>query len=171
MEKDGMNIQWYPGHMTKTRRMIAGQMKHMDAVCEILDARVPLQPEPGRGGADGGEAPAHGPQPGGSGGPGGDEGMGGVVPGKGLRRAGVQREAGAGDPAVPRRRAEPAGGQAGGLRGKGAGGADAPGDDPWHPKRGEVHLHQSGGEAEDREDGGPSRRHPCQTVGPGGPEP
>lgn len=42
MEKDGMNIQWYPGHMTKTRRMIAGQMKHMDAVCEILDARVPL---------------------------------------------------------------------------------------------------------------------------------
>ena len=42
MEKDGMNIQWYPGHMTKTRRMIAEQMKHMDAVCEILDARVPL---------------------------------------------------------------------------------------------------------------------------------
>ena len=32
MEKDGMNIQWYPGHMTKTRRMIAQQMKHMDAV-------------------------------------------------------------------------------------------------------------------------------------------
>ncbi len=42
MEKDGMNIQWYPGHMTKTRRMIAEQMKHMDAVCEILDARAPL---------------------------------------------------------------------------------------------------------------------------------
>ncbi len=42
MEKDGMNIQWYPGHMTKTRRMIAEQMKYMDAVCEILDARVPL---------------------------------------------------------------------------------------------------------------------------------
>ena len=37
-----MNIQWYPGHMTKTRRMIAEQMRHMDAVCEILDARVPL---------------------------------------------------------------------------------------------------------------------------------
>ncbi|MDE7243767.1 MAG: ribosome biogenesis GTPase YlqF [Oscillospiraceae bacterium] len=37
-----MNIQWYPGHMAKTRRMIAEQMKHMDAVCEILDARVPL---------------------------------------------------------------------------------------------------------------------------------
>lgn len=42
MEKDGMNIQWYPGHMTRTRRMIAEQMKHMDAVCEILDARAPL---------------------------------------------------------------------------------------------------------------------------------
>ena len=37
-----MNIQWYPGHMTKTRRMIQEQMKHMDAVCEILDARIPI---------------------------------------------------------------------------------------------------------------------------------
>ncbi len=41
-EEKSMNIQWYPGHMAKTRRMIAEQMKHMDAVCEILDARVPL---------------------------------------------------------------------------------------------------------------------------------
>ena len=37
-----MNIQWYPGHMTKTRRMIAEQLKHVDAVCEILDARIPV---------------------------------------------------------------------------------------------------------------------------------
>ena len=37
-----MQIQWYPGHMTKTRRMIVEQMKHMDAVCEILDARIPV---------------------------------------------------------------------------------------------------------------------------------
>ena len=36
-----MNIQWYPGHMTKTRRMIAEQIKNVDAVCEILDARIP----------------------------------------------------------------------------------------------------------------------------------
>ena len=36
-----MNIQWYPGHMTKTRRMIAQQIKNVDAVCEILDARIP----------------------------------------------------------------------------------------------------------------------------------
>ena len=34
-----MNIQWYPGHMTKARRMIAEQIKHVDAVCEIVDAR------------------------------------------------------------------------------------------------------------------------------------
>ena len=42
MEESAMNIQWYPGHMTKTRRMISDQLKHMDAVCEILDARAPL---------------------------------------------------------------------------------------------------------------------------------
>ena len=39
---DNMNIQWYPGHMTKTRRMITAEIKNMDAVCEILDARIPL---------------------------------------------------------------------------------------------------------------------------------
>ena len=37
-----MNIQWYPGHMTKTRRMIEADVKLVDAVCEILDARIPL---------------------------------------------------------------------------------------------------------------------------------
>ena len=41
-ERGAMHIQWYPGHMTKTRRMIADQLKHMDAVCEILDARIPI---------------------------------------------------------------------------------------------------------------------------------
>lgn len=40
--QEGMQIQWYPGHMTRTRRMIADQVRLMDAVCEILDARVPL---------------------------------------------------------------------------------------------------------------------------------
>lgn len=40
--KQEMNIQWYPGHMTKTRRMIQSQLKNMDAVCEILDARIPI---------------------------------------------------------------------------------------------------------------------------------
>ncbi|MEA4941019.1 MAG: ribosome biogenesis GTPase YlqF [Oscillibacter sp.] len=37
-----MKIQWYPGHMTKTRRMIADQLKNVDAVCELLDARIPV---------------------------------------------------------------------------------------------------------------------------------
>ena len=40
--ENAMQIQWYPGHMTKTRRMIVDQMKHMDAVCEILAARIPI---------------------------------------------------------------------------------------------------------------------------------
>ena len=37
-----MNIQWYPGHMTKTRRQIEGDLKQVDAVCEIVDARIPV---------------------------------------------------------------------------------------------------------------------------------
>ena len=40
--QSNMQTQWYPGHMAKTRRMIVEQMKHMDAVCEILDARIPF---------------------------------------------------------------------------------------------------------------------------------
>lgn len=36
-----MNIQWYPGHMTKTRRQIEGDLKLVDVVVEIIDARVP----------------------------------------------------------------------------------------------------------------------------------
>lgn len=35
------NIQWYPGHMTKTRRMIEDNLKLIDVVVEILDARIP----------------------------------------------------------------------------------------------------------------------------------
>ena len=42
MEKETMNIQWYPGHMTKTRRMMEENLKLVDAVCEILDARIPI---------------------------------------------------------------------------------------------------------------------------------
>ncbi len=36
-----MNIQWYPGHMTKTRRRMAEYMRQVDAVCEVVDARIP----------------------------------------------------------------------------------------------------------------------------------
>lgn len=37
-----MNIHWYPGHMTKTRRMMEENLKLVDAVCELLDARIPI---------------------------------------------------------------------------------------------------------------------------------
>ena len=39
---ESMNIQWYPGHMTKTRRQIEADLKNVDAVCEIVDARIPM---------------------------------------------------------------------------------------------------------------------------------
>ena len=37
-----MNIQWYPGHMTKTRRMIGENLKFVDVVAEVIDARIPI---------------------------------------------------------------------------------------------------------------------------------
>ena len=37
-----MQIQWYPGHMTKTRRQIESDLKHVDIVVEIVDARIPV---------------------------------------------------------------------------------------------------------------------------------
>ncbi len=39
---ENMNIQWYPGHMTKTRRQMEADLKLVDAVCEIVDARIPF---------------------------------------------------------------------------------------------------------------------------------
>lgn len=36
-----ITIQWFPGHMTKAERMIEDNMKLVDAVCEIIDARIP----------------------------------------------------------------------------------------------------------------------------------
>jgi ribosome biogenesis GTPase A len=40
--REEMNIQWFPGHMTKARRMIVENVKSVDAVCEIIDARIPI---------------------------------------------------------------------------------------------------------------------------------
>ncbi|MBE7048567.1 MAG: ribosome biogenesis GTPase YlqF [Ruminococcaceae bacterium] len=37
-----MNIQWFPGHMAKTRRLIGEHMNLVDLVVELLDARAPL---------------------------------------------------------------------------------------------------------------------------------
>ena len=34
-------VQWFPGHMAKTRRLIKEQLKQVDAVTMLLDARVP----------------------------------------------------------------------------------------------------------------------------------
>lgn len=42
VSNDTMNVQWYPGHMTKTRRQIEADLKLVDAVCEIVDARIPV---------------------------------------------------------------------------------------------------------------------------------
>lgn len=36
-----MNVQWFPGHMAKTRRLIKENLAAVDAVCEIVDARIP----------------------------------------------------------------------------------------------------------------------------------
>ena len=35
-------IQWYPGHMAKTKRQILGDLKLVDVIVEILDARIPI---------------------------------------------------------------------------------------------------------------------------------
>ena len=40
--EDMKNIQWFPGHMAKTRRLIKSNLSLVDAVVEILDARTPL---------------------------------------------------------------------------------------------------------------------------------
>lgn len=37
-----MNIQWYPGHMVKAKRKIAEELKLVDVVIELLDARIPM---------------------------------------------------------------------------------------------------------------------------------
>lgn len=36
------NIQWFPGHMAKAMRILKEQLKTVDIVCELLDARIPL---------------------------------------------------------------------------------------------------------------------------------
>lgn len=37
-----MTIQWYPGHMAKTKRLIKDVLKFVDVVVEVLDARIPM---------------------------------------------------------------------------------------------------------------------------------
>lgn len=40
--KNNMNINWYPGHMAKTRRQIEEDLKLIDVVIELLDSRIPI---------------------------------------------------------------------------------------------------------------------------------
>lgn len=42
MEENNMNINWFPGHMAKTKKQIVEDLKLIDIVIEILDARIPL---------------------------------------------------------------------------------------------------------------------------------
>ena len=37
-----MNIQWYPGHMTKAKRMMQENIKLVDLILELVDARIPF---------------------------------------------------------------------------------------------------------------------------------
>ena len=39
---EAQSIQWFPGHMTKTKRQLEKTMKMVDAVAEIVDARIPV---------------------------------------------------------------------------------------------------------------------------------
>ena len=42
IDKDKPNINWYPGHMAKAKRMLEEDLKLIDVVVEIVDARAPL---------------------------------------------------------------------------------------------------------------------------------
>ena len=39
---EAQSIQWFPGHMTRTKRQIEKYLKQVDAVAEIVDARIPV---------------------------------------------------------------------------------------------------------------------------------
>jgi ribosome biogenesis GTPase A len=42
MPDDSLLIQWYPGHMAKTRRRMEEDLKLVDLLCEVIDARIPV---------------------------------------------------------------------------------------------------------------------------------
>lgn len=41
LEEENLNIQWYPGHMAKAKRMLTDSLKLVDVVIEMVDARAP----------------------------------------------------------------------------------------------------------------------------------
>ena len=42
MAENKANINWYPGHMFKTKKQIISDLKLIDVVVELLDARIPV---------------------------------------------------------------------------------------------------------------------------------
>ena len=41
MNENRLNINWYPGHMAKTKRLIREKIDQIDVVYEVIDARIP----------------------------------------------------------------------------------------------------------------------------------
>ena len=41
-QQNQMNINWYPGHMAKTKREIIQDLKLIDVVIELVDSRIPI---------------------------------------------------------------------------------------------------------------------------------
>ncbi|GKZ07974.1 hypothetical protein ANS015_28570 [Paraclostridium bifermentans] len=42
LRDDSLHINWYPGHMKKTKDLVRNNLKLVDVVVELLDARIPL---------------------------------------------------------------------------------------------------------------------------------
>ena len=42
LRDDNLHINWYPGHMKKTKELIVENLKVVDLIIEILDARIPI---------------------------------------------------------------------------------------------------------------------------------
>ena len=163
------SLSWFPGHMTKTRRMVASEIGSMDAVCEIIDARIPrASRNPDLDDLTAGKPRIVVLNRVDQADPEGDEAVGGMVPRAGLRGAGGRRQVRRGREAVRARRARVACGQAARLRGKGADRARAARDGARHPERRQIDLHQQGVRPKDRQGGGPPRRDARQAVGSGG---
>ena len=114
----------------------------MDAVCEILDARIPLSsrnPDVDR--ADGGQAPAGGPEPGGPGGPGETRRWTAYFREKGYAVLEANAKGGAGTAQFAAAVRELLRGQAGRLGPAGPGGPHRAGHGAGDPQRGQVHLY------------------------------
>ncbi len=88
------NIQWFPGHMTKTLRMMETEIQHVDASLVLLDARIPLSSlNPEIGAHYGPQAQALCAEQGRPGRPCCDRGVDQILPRRRCRLRGHQRQA------------------------------------------------------------------------------